>query len=58
MPALSNVVAGMRAGAMPTAASASAVPGPGATATSDAGQRAGSGTPYSTALAETKIATS
>ena len=36
-PSLSKVVAGMRAPAMPTAASASAVPGPGASATSRAG---------------------
>ena len=57
-PSLSNVVAGIVASAMPVAASAAAVPGPGANARSLAGQALGAGTPYSTALAETKIAMS
>ena len=40
------------------AASASAVPGPGANATSDAGQRTPAGAPYSTAFADTNTAKS
>jgi hypothetical protein len=43
---------------MPTAASASAVPGPGAKAVSVAGHRRGSGAPNSTAFADTKKAKS
>src|SRR5688572_321328 len=43
---------------MPTAASASAVPGPGASATSPFGHCAASGAPNSTAFADTKTATS
>src|SRR5258706_6402235 len=57
-PSLSNVVAGIRALAMPAAASAAAVPGPGAKVGSVAGHKYGAGTPYSTALADTKIAMS
>ena len=57
-PSLTNVVAGTRVSAMPSAASASAVPGPGASATRCAGQLPAGGAPNSAALAETNTAKS